>query len=79
MAKKILDIDNKVEILGYVSKVQEIGCDVDPDAFTLDDVEANIVRCPDQSAAETMLGERVSEIEGAKRLNYNIYIPNSSI
>ncbi|GMH61278.1 hypothetical protein TrVE_jg1583 [Triparma verrucosa] len=61
VAKKILDIDNKVEILGYVSKVQEIGCDVDPDAFTLDDVEANIVRCPDQSAAETMLA-RIDEI-----------------
>ncbi|GMH72155.1 hypothetical protein TL16_g05842 [Triparma laevis f. inornata] len=52
VAKKILDISNKVEILGYVSKVQEVDCDVDPDTFTLEDVEANIVRCPDQAAAE---------------------------
>ncbi|GMI06636.1 hypothetical protein TrLO_g3189 [Triparma laevis f. longispina] len=61
VAKKILDISNKVEILGYVSKVQEVDCDVDPDTFTLEDVEANIVRCPDQAAAEKML-ERIDQI-----------------
>ena len=61
IAKKILKQYNNIEILGYVSKVQEIGCDVDDDAFTMEDVDANIVRCPDEAAAEKML-ERIDEI-----------------
>ena len=61
IAKKILRINNDVEILGYVSKVQELGCDVDDDTFTLEEVEANIVRCPDQAAADKML-ERIDQI-----------------
>ena len=43
------------QILAYVSKVRDIGCSVDNGAFTMADVESNIVRCPDQAAAHKMI------------------------
>jgi chorismate synthase len=51
-----------VEILAYVSAVQDISASaVDPDAFTMAEVDSNIVRCPDQEVAEKMI-ERIDEI-----------------
>ena len=64
IARKILKQYNDIEVLAYVSKVQEIGCDVDDSTFTMEDVDANIVRCPDEAAAEKML-ERIDEIRKA--------------
>lgn len=62
IARKILKEYNGIEILAYVSKVQDIEAkDVDHDTFTMDDVDANIVRCPDEAVAEKML-ERIDEI-----------------
>jgi len=55
---------NGIEVLAYVSKVQDIGCEVDDDTFTMEDVDANIVRCPDEAAAEKMLA-RIDEIRKA--------------
>jgi chorismate synthase len=44
------------EVLAFVSSVRDVTADaVDLDAFTLDDVEANIVRCPDAAVAERMI------------------------
>ncbi len=42
------------QILAYVNRVRDVCCDVDNEAFTLADVEANDVRCPDQEAAKAM-------------------------
>lgn len=64
IARKILKQYNNIEILAYVSKVQDIGCNVDDDKFTMEDVDANIVRCPDEAASEKML-ERIDEIRKA--------------
>lgn len=64
IARKILKQFNGIEVLAYVSKVQEIGCDVDDSTFTMEDVDANIVRCPDEAAAEKMLA-RIDEIRKA--------------
>lgn len=62
IARKILKKFNGIEIIGYVSKVQEIVAEnVDEDAMTQEDVDANIVRCPDAASAEKML-ERIDEI-----------------
>merc|ERR1719296_419345 len=62
VARKILRMYNGVEVLAYVSKVQEIvATDVDHDTFTMEDVEANMVRCPDGPSAERML-ERIDVI-----------------
>jgi len=62
VARKILKMYNNIEVLAYVSKVQDIECEnVNDDTFTMDDVDANIVRCPDEASAEKML-ERIDEI-----------------
>jgi chorismate synthase len=62
VARKILKIYNNIEVLAYVSKVQDIEArDVDHDTFTMEDVDANIVRCPDAAVAEKMLA-RIDEI-----------------
>lgn len=55
VAKKLLKTVADTEILAYVSKVRDIECDVDNSAFTMADVESNIVRCPDQEAAKKMI------------------------
>jgi chorismate synthase len=62
IARKILKNYNGIEILAYVSKVQDIETtNVDHDTFTMEDVDSNIVRCPDSEVAEKML-ERIDEI-----------------
>lgn len=62
IARRVLKQFNNIEILAYVSKVQDIETrDVDHDTFTMDDVDSNIVRCPDQAVAEEML-KRIDEI-----------------
>jgi len=43
------------EILAYVSRVHHVDCHVDQDTFTMEDVESNMVRCPDQEAATKMI------------------------
>jgi chorismate synthase len=62
IARKILRMYNNIEVLAYVSKVQDIEAEnVDEDTFTMADVDANMVRCPDPASAEKML-ERIDEI-----------------
>mmetsp|Transcript_13491 Transcript_13491/g.20533 ORF Transcript_13491/g.20533 Transcript_13491/m.20533 type:complete len:436 (+) Transcript_13491:178-1485(+) len=62
IARKILKKFNGIEIIGYVSKVQDIVAEnVDEDTMTQEDVDSNIVRCPDAASAEKML-ERIDEI-----------------
>lgn len=56
VARKLLRLYNGIEVLAYVSKVQEIEAEnVDHDTFTMDDVDSNIVRCPDGPSADKML------------------------
>eukprot|EP00240_Pyramimonas_obovata_P001404 CAMPEP_0118922022 /NCGR_PEP_ID=MMETSP1169-20130426/1101_1 /TAXON_ID=36882 /ORGANISM="Pyramimonas obovata, Strain CCMP722" /LENGTH=488 /DNA_ID=CAMNT_0006862835 /DNA_START=129 /DNA_END=1595 /DNA_ORIENTATION=+ len=56
VAKKILKTVAGVEILAFVSAVRDVKTEaVDLDSFTLEEVESNIVRCPDQEAAEKMI------------------------
>ena len=62
IARKILAMYNGIEILAYVSKVQDIEAEnVNDDTFTMEDVDANMVRCPDPASAEKMLA-RIDEI-----------------
>ncbi len=37
-----------------MNRVKDVDCVVDNDTFTLEEVEANDVRCPDQEAAKAM-------------------------
>lgn len=53
IAKRILR-EQGVEIVGWVEKIHTLRAQVDPDTVTLEQVEANPVRCPDPAAAEAM-------------------------
>ncbi|MCX5660258.1 MAG: chorismate synthase [Planctomycetota bacterium] len=56
VARKLLSVRYGVRILGYVKQVGPIiGQIADPAAVTLEQVEANIVRCPDAEAAPRMI------------------------
>src|SRR5690242_10472941 len=55
IAKKILRQHFGVEILAYVKQVQRIIGEIDPEKVKARDVEANIVRCPDSTAAGRMI------------------------
>jgi chorismate synthase len=61
IAKKILQQYAGTEIIGYVKRIQGIEGIVDPDTVTLAQVESNIVRCPDEEAAQRMI-DRVEQI-----------------
>jgi len=62
VARKILKAYNDIEILAYVTKVGDIAAEnIDVDTFTREDVDSNMVRCPDAASAETML-KRIDEI-----------------
>lgn len=54
LAKKVL-AGFGVEIVAYVEKVHHLRAEIDPLAVTLEQVEANIVRCPDPAMAERMI------------------------
>ncbi len=55
IAKKILRQAAGVEIVGYVKRIQTLEGVVDPATVTLEQVESNIVRCPDADCAERMI------------------------
>ena len=65
VARKILELYNGIEVLAYVRSVQDIHADsVNDDTFTRDDVDANMVRCPDAAVAAQML-DRIDQIRKA--------------
>ena len=55
IAKKILYQVANVEIIGYVKRIKNLEGNVNPDTVTLEEVESNILRCPDQEMAEKMI------------------------
>jgi len=55
IAKKILREKFGVEVLACVSQVQKISVEIDVERLKQADVEANIVRCPDQATAHKMI------------------------
>ncbi len=55
IAKKILHQVAGVEIIGYVKRIKDLQGTVDPGTVTLEQVESNIVRCPDQECADRMI------------------------
>jgi len=60
VARALLRQVADVEVLAWVSRVQDIEAKPDPAGVTLQQVEANPVRCPDPEAAERM-AERIDE------------------
>jgi chorismate synthase len=63
IARKVLSVMAQAEVLAYVQRVQTIEAAIDLGAVSLAQIESNIVRCPDASAAEAM----IARIEEARR------------
>lgn len=55
IAKKILKQVAGVEVLAYVCRIKELEAQIDPETVTLEQIESNILRCPDATAAEKMI------------------------
>lgn len=56
IGKQVLDtIAPGIEILAWVSTIQDIQANVDPQTVTSEDIESNIVRTGDPEAAKTMI------------------------
>jgi chorismate synthase len=56
VAKKVLaSIAPGMEIVAYVKSIHGFSANVNPATVTLEQVEGNIVRCPDAAMAETMI------------------------
>ncbi|CAI5979086.1 unnamed protein product, partial [Closterium sp. NIES-65] len=58
IAKKLLALHSGTDVIAFVSQVHHVDLPedaIDLDTVTLDQVEANIVRCPDAAIAERMI------------------------
>ena len=44
-----------MDVLACVSQVKHISAEINPDKFTLKQVEGNIIRCPDKATAKKMI------------------------
>lgn len=64
IAKKILRQVAGVEIVGYVKRIKDLEGVIDPNTVTLEQVESNIVRCPDGVCAERMI-ELIEQVRKA--------------
>ena len=61
IAKKILRQVAGVEVVSYVKRIQDIEAPVDPQSVTPEQVESNIVRCPNPAIADEMI-ERIDQV-----------------
>lgn len=55
IAKKILHQFAQVEVIGYVKRIKDIEAPIDSETVTLEQVESNIVRCPNAEFADKMI------------------------
>ena len=55
IAKKILQQVAGVEIVAYVKRIKDLEAVIDSNTVTLEQVESNIVRCPDSECAQAMI------------------------
>lgn len=61
IARRILADAAGVEIVAYVKRIHDIEGEADPATVRREDVEKNIVRCPDSAVAERMIA-RIEEV-----------------
>ena len=54
IAKHFLSKQYGTKIIGYVKRVHDIECNIEVDNVTTNNIEANMVRCPDQNIATIM-------------------------
>jgi len=53
----------KIDIVAYVAQVHEVGAKIDKGKVKREDVDANIVRCPDKAASKIMI-QLIEEVRG---------------
>ncbi len=56
LAKRVLRELWRVEVLAYVERIQNISTRIDPLTVTLEQIESNIVRCPDPAIVDQLIG-----------------------
>lgn len=61
IAQKYLKEELGIECLSYVEQVSDIRANIDFNTVTREEIESNIVRCPDKEAAEVMI-KRIEEV-----------------
>lgn len=61
IARKWLHQEYGIEFVAYVEQVHDIEAHINPERVTPEQIEANIVRCPDETAAKKMI-ERIESI-----------------
>jgi chorismate synthase len=61
IAKQLLAKANGTEVIAWVKRIHTLEASIDPATVSLEDVERNIVRCPDAAMAEQMI-ERIEAI-----------------
>ena len=61
IAKQILLKANGTEVLAWVKRIHNLEANVDANTVSLSEIESNIVRCPDEAAAMSMI-QRIEEI-----------------
>eukprot|EP00803_Ostreobium_quekettii_P006989 evm.model.scf_3780.1 EVM.evm.TU.scf_3780.1 scf_3780:1420-6370(+) len=61
VAKKLLDVVAGTQVLAFVNRVRDVEANVDLNAFTMEQVESNIVRCPDPATAQKMI-DAINEV-----------------
>ena len=61
IARKLLKERCNLEVIAYVSQIQDIKADIDPQKVRAAQIEKNPVRCPDADAAEKMY-ERIDKM-----------------
>src|SRR5256714_3281023 len=56
VARKVLaNLFPRFELMAYVIHVYDVTAEIEPGSVTLDQIEANAIRCPDSAAAEKMI------------------------
>lgn len=63
VARKVLKASCGIEILAYVKSVRDLTAEVDTQAVSIEQIESNIVRCPDPKVA----GEMIELIDWARK------------
>tara|TARA_Y100001968_G_C19421662_1_gene752087 strand:- start:1200 stop:2282 length:1083 start_codon:yes stop_codon:yes gene_type:complete len=61
IAKQLLFKECKTEILAWVKRIHDIEAPVNQDQVSFEEIESNIVRCPNKKAADLMI-QRIQEI-----------------
>ena len=55
IAKSFLELEYGTQIIAYVKRVGDIEAEIYPESVRADQVESNIVRCPNQATADLMI------------------------